>query len=233
MRAIAVAAVVLAATGCSFGDKSVAITASASACLVDEVSLKPGVHRLKIRNETEAPADVSLLHEPEGRLVAGRDGVPPGESVTVKATLDGGHYQVACWLAGTTEPTFANLFVSKGDGMPGIPPPDGDRVVEVSARDYRFGNLGQLATEAGQVYAGEMIVFRLTNRGPSAHAFAIKGPGGKRVAAIARTPAGDSRRVTFVPPLGGTYTYSCTVRGHAARGMKGSFTAAVSDADRG
>jgi uncharacterized cupredoxin-like copper-binding protein len=62
------------------------------------------------------------------------------------------------------------------------------------------------------------VTFRLTNKGKLKHDFKIAGKKTKLVA------PGKSASLT-VTLKKGTYTYICTVPGHAAAGMKGSFKA--------
>lgn len=223
-----VAALALLAAGCGGSAHRVEVVADASGCRVGPRQVDPGRYDLAFVNHDAGPVDVSLRRLP-GYLEVARRAVRPGHRATVRATLFGGQYQVRCAGARVAQDS---LFVATPNGAPPIGMPDGDRVVDVTARDFAFANLGQLATAGGQVYAGEEVVFRLTNDGPSAHTFAVDGPDGRRVFALARVAAGATARGTFTAPRGGVYTYVCVLPGHAARGMRGTFGVVVSDADR-
>ena len=228
-----VAAAVLCApvAGCSSDGRRVEVVAEANACTVGRQNVDPGRYALSFVNKAGVPADVSLLRLPGYAEVVARRAVPPGRRATLRATLDGGQYQVVCGVGGA-DPIRTTLFVATPNGMPPIGMPDGDRVVDVTARDFGFANLGQLGTPEGQVYAGEDVVFRFANRGPSAHTFVLRGPDGQQEFSTGRVAAGATARGKFVASRGGVYTYLCVLPGHAARGMTGTFSVVVSDADR-
>jgi uncharacterized cupredoxin-like copper-binding protein len=227
-----VAAVVLSASaGCASGGRRVEVVAEAAACRVGSRNVDPGRYALAFVNKAKAPADVSLLRLPGYAEVVARRAVPPGHKATLRATLGGGQYQVVCGVGGG-DPIRTTLFVTTPNGAPPIGMPDGDRVVDVAARDFGFANLGQLGTPEGQVYAGEEVVFRLTNKGPSAHTFVVRDADGRQAFSSGRIAAGASARGKFIAPRGGVYTYLCVLPGHAARGMTGTFSVVVTDADR-
>jgi uncharacterized cupredoxin-like copper-binding protein len=99
-------------------------------------------------------------------------------------------------------------------------PPQADGVhgsettLHVVATDFMF------ALEAAQVRAGT-ITFLATNEGHITHDFAIQGHGVEQK--TPRVKPGDTAALTVdLPP--GTYTYKCTVPGHALLGMKGTLT---------
>ena len=81
--------------------------------------------------------------------------------------------------------------------------------VSVSGKEFSFA-LSSKSAKAGT------ITFRFTNKGKLGHDFKIDGK---------RTPVikpGRSASIT-VRLKKGTYSYLCTVKGHAASGMKGRF----------
>jgi uncharacterized cupredoxin-like copper-binding protein len=61
------------------------------------------------------------------------------------------------------------------------------------------------------------VTFKFTNKGKLKHDFKIAGKATKVIA------KGKSQSIT-VSLKKGTYSYLCTVKGHAAAGMKGKFT---------
>jgi plastocyanin len=84
--------------------------------------------------------------------------------------------------------------------------------VKVTAKDFRF-TLSRRTAPHGKV------TFTVTNKGPSPHDFKIAGHKTKLLR------KGKSAALTVTLTKGKTYTYICTVPGHAAAGMKGRFKA--------
>jgi uncharacterized cupredoxin-like copper-binding protein len=86
--------------------------------------------------------------------------------------------------------------------------------LHVVATDFTF------ALDAAQVRAGT-ITFLAKNEGIIPHDFAIQGNGVDQK--TTRVKPGDTASLT-VDLQPGTYTYKCTVPGHALLGMKGTLT---------
>jgi plastocyanin len=84
--------------------------------------------------------------------------------------------------------------------------------VTVTAKGFKF-TLSRRSAPHGKV------TFRLVNKGPLAHDFKIAG---KKTPVIKK---GKSASITVTLKRGKTYSYLCTVPGHAAAGMKGKFRA--------
>jgi uncharacterized cupredoxin-like copper-binding protein len=82
--------------------------------------------------------------------------------------------------------------------------------VKVTATEFHFA-LSTTSAKAGSV------TFTLVNKGHISHDFSIAG---KKTAVIS---PGKSAKLT-VTLKKGKYPYKCTVPGHAAAGMKGTFT---------
>ncbi|HWC46562.1 MAG TPA: plastocyanin/azurin family copper-binding protein [Casimicrobiaceae bacterium] len=82
--------------------------------------------------------------------------------------------------------------------------------VAVTASEFRF-TLSKTSVPSGE------IVFTVVNNGKLAHNFWIDG----KTTPLVQPGASATLRVTLDP---GTFTYICTVPGHAAAGMKGSLT---------
>ena len=82
--------------------------------------------------------------------------------------------------------------------------------VKVTATEFKFA-LSPTSAKAGSV------TFTLVNKGHISHDFAIAGK---------KTPViGPGKTATLTVTLkAGKYPYKCTVPGHAAAGMKGTFT---------
>ena len=84
--------------------------------------------------------------------------------------------------------------------------------VKVTAKDFKF-TLSRKSAPHGKV------VFNLTNKGPSPHDFKIAG---KKTPLLKK---GQTKSFTVTLKKGKKYQYICTVPGHAAAGMKGTFKA--------
>ena len=82
--------------------------------------------------------------------------------------------------------------------------------VKVTATEFKFA-LSPTSAKAGSV------TFTLVNKGHISHDFSIAGK---------KTPViGPGKTATLTVTLkAGKYPYKCTVPGHAAAGMKGTFT---------
>jgi uncharacterized cupredoxin-like copper-binding protein len=83
--------------------------------------------------------------------------------------------------------------------------------VNVAASEFKFV-LNAKSAKRG------VVVFRVTNVGKIKHDFEIKG----RKTRLLAHGQSATLRVTFLRK--GKYPYKCTVKGHAAAGMKGVFT---------
>jgi nitrite reductase (NO-forming) len=102
---------------------------------------------------------------------------------------------------------------------------------------YAFNALsGSDMNPTVQANVGDSIVFHVTNKGKSFHAFAVTssatGPGpaidGTTVGtADSPMKPGTSGQVTFVPSAAGTYYYICAVPGHRELGMEGKIIVAA------
>jgi uncharacterized cupredoxin-like copper-binding protein len=111
-------------------------------------------------------------------------------------------YVVAVW-AMTGKPGKPNLGAA-------APPPAGAPTINVTATEFNF-KLSKASIPHGKV------VFMLTNNGKLAHDFSISGSTSSLVS--------PGKTATLTATLAaGTLTYVCTVPGHAAAGMKGTFT---------
>jgi uncharacterized cupredoxin-like copper-binding protein len=86
--------------------------------------------------------------------------------------------------------------------------------VSVAAKEFAF------ALDPSQAKAGG-VTFAVTNSGATQHDFKITGNGVEQKTPLLEPGKSASLTVDLRP---GTYTYICTVPGHEALGMKGSFT---------
>jgi plastocyanin len=76
------------------------------------------------------------------------------------------------------------------------------------------------ALDAAQVHAGT-VTFLAKNDGAAPHDFAIRGNGVDQKTTMLKPGHTESLTVHLKP---GTYTYKCTMPGHALLGMKGTLT---------
>ena len=83
--------------------------------------------------------------------------------------------------------------------------------IKVTAKDFKFV-LKKSATHG-------KVTFKVTNKGHTQHDFKIAGKKTKLLG------PGKSATLTVTLKKGKKYTYICTVPGHAAAGMKGTFKA--------
>ena len=84
--------------------------------------------------------------------------------------------------------------------------------VKVGAKEFKF-TLSRKSAHHGKV------TFKVTNKGHIQHDFKIAGKKTKLLS------PGKSASLTVTLKKGKKYRYTCTVPGHAAAGMKGSFKA--------
>jgi uncharacterized cupredoxin-like copper-binding protein len=83
--------------------------------------------------------------------------------------------------------------------------------ITVTATEFKF-KLSKTSAPKGSV------TFKLVNKGKTAHDFKINGK------ATPRIGPGKSATLTVKFAKAGKFPYLCTVPGHAAAGMKGTFT---------
>lgn len=94
-------------------------------------------------------------------------------------------------------------------GGPAAPRQAAKTVITVTARDFRF------TFSRTSVKHGTTVVFHLVNKGAVGHNLKL---GGKVTKLIEHAKTAN---LTLKFTKAGTYTYLCTVPGHAASGMKG------------
>ena len=87
--------------------------------------------------------------------------------------------------------------------------------ITVTASEFKF------ALSKKSIPAGSMVIFTVINKGKIAHDFKIAG---KKTPSLA---PGKSAKLTVTFPKKGQSAYLCTLAGHAAAGMKGTFAVGV------
>jgi len=123
--------------------------------------------------------------------------------------------------------TIALMLAACGGGEPEAPPPVSLTVEAADSFEYLPTMLA--------VPAGAQVTLTLKNTGGLDHNFVLVSEstdplsvteadalGGVNAGTVA---GGSEKTFTFTAPTAGTYKYVCTVPGHAAGGMVGTFTA--------
>jgi uncharacterized cupredoxin-like copper-binding protein len=146
----------------------------------------------------------------------------PGKSATLKVTFKKkGRFNYLCTVPGHAALGMKGVFAVGTSAPPPPPPtkptttttsPGPGGTVNVSEFEYGF-TLSPSSVPSGNV------TFVMTNTGTTTHNFDISG-----VKAGPFIEPGKSATMTVNLQAGRQYTYLCDVPGHAALGMKGTFT---------
>ena len=154
-----------------------------------------------------------------------------------------GTYYYICTVPGHRElGMVGEIIVGESAGPAEAAAPTGvshDFTVDFVESEDGFSDLAfnALTGEPGHnpdfvVSSGDEVTFTATNMGKGFHAFGIVASpddfgnplwGSEIASAAAPLKAGESDSSTFIAGAPGTYYYICTVPGHAALGMQGSF----------
>jgi uncharacterized cupredoxin-like copper-binding protein len=102
------------------------------------------------------------------------------------------------------------------------------------ALSFEGNDTFQFTPASATVSAGDEVEVTLTNAGALEHSFAVVATGvdlntvtdaeAINSSATSVVAPGETGTVTFTAPAAGTYQFVCTVAGHAAAGMVGTFT---------
>ena len=117
---------------------------------------------------------------------------------------------VACASAGPSEATPASVA------------PDGAQQVTISV-----SNAMRFEPAAIRVRAGQPLELTLRNRDQSAHDLTLNEGAAQPIKLAVNGGETTSRTLTFDRP--GTYTFECSIPGHALAGMRGTITVDESD----
>jgi nitrite reductase (NO-forming) len=154
-----------------------------------------------------------------------------------------GTYYYICTVPGHRElGMVGEIIVGESAGPAEAAAPTGvshDFTVDFVESEDGFSDLAfnALTGEPGHnpdfvVSSGDEVTFTATNMGKGFHAFGIVASpddfgnplwGSEIASSAAPLKAGESGSATFIAGAPGTYYYICTVPGHAALGMQGSF----------
>ena len=154
-----------------------------------------------------------------------------------------GTYYYICTVPGHRElGMVGEIIVGESSGPAEAAPPTGvshDFTLDFVESEDGFSDLAfnALTGEPGHnpdfvVNSGDEVTFTVTNAGKGFHSFGIAATpddfnnplwGSEIASASAPLKAGESGSATFTAGAPGTYYYICTVPGHTALGMQGSF----------
>ncbi len=198
------------------GDK-VAVTATATECVVSETSLPSGTTTFQVTNKGTDVTEVYVYGE--GDKVMGEvENVGSNTSRDFTVDLGAGDYEVACKPGQVGDGIRTAITVSGTATTEAT----ADRAVVFDGFDYSYSGLGDLA-----VQEGETIEFAMTNTATDTeHEFEVFGPDGEVLGEIGPTKPGATGTVTLTLAEPGTYTYVCGIDDHEERGMTGKFTVA-------
>lgn len=220
MQRVLVPIVVLAAglAACSSTDTkgAIAVTASNDACKVAKTDLRAGKSTFAVKNDGDDVTEVYVYAK--GDEVKGEvENIGPGTSRTLTADLGAGSYEVACKPGMKGDGIRTRITVT---GTGGAVTPVPSRTVTIEATDYSYSGLEGLTFATG-----ETVEFRLHNGAPGLrHELEIFRPDGDALGEVGPTKPGATGHVVVTLADAGTYRVNCGIKGHAAKGMKGTFT---------
>jgi uncharacterized cupredoxin-like copper-binding protein len=221
-------ALCLALTGCGSDDKSstaskqkATVKAGDTTCDVSPKAFTAGSVEFQVENTGKDVTEVYVYGKGgDGdfdKIVGEVENVAPGTEREFDVTVGGGDYEVACKPG------------QKGDGIRTEIEVSGaaatsteaayDREVEVEATDFAFDGLKGFTAKVG-----EKIEFKLENKGRSQHNLEFFDADGTEVGGVDTVEPGKDAEAVVEFAKAGTYTYKCTIDGHADKGMQGTFT---------
>jgi len=230
LPAVAVA-VLLAVSACgndkdstsSGSAQKVTVKAGDSTCELSKTSFAAGEIELEVENEGKDVTEVYVYGKGGSgkfdKVVGEVENIAPGTEREFEVEVGGGEYEVACKPG------------QKGDGIRTEIEVSGaaststeaayDREVEVESTEFAFEGLKDFTAKVG-----EKIEFKLENKGHTTHDIVFFDASGKRIGGVDAVEAGKDGETIVEFEKAGTYTYKCTIDGHADKGMQGTLTVA-------
>ncbi len=228
LPAVAVVALCLALTGCGKDDTSTGsgkqkatVKAGDTTCDVSQKQFKAGEVELEVENTGKDVTEVYVYGKGSGgdfdKVVGEVENIAPGTSRDFDVKVGGGDYEVACKPGQKgdgirTEIEVTGAAASESEAAY-------DREVEVEATDFAFEGLSGFTAKAG-----EKIEFKLENKGQAEHNLTFFDASGKEIGEVAEVEPGHDGEAVVEFEKAGTYTYKCTIDGHADKGMQGTIT---------
>jgi plastocyanin len=121
----------------------------------------------------------------------------------------------ACGSGGDDDDPVVQAPPTTSSPAAGLP----DGTVAVTARDYSFAGLDDLAPQAGTT-----LELTLRNTGEHVHDLELRGPDGAPVGKVEAIDEGEAGSASVTLKAAGVYSYVCTIGSHEELGMKGTFT---------
>jgi len=213
------AAVAIAVTSFSSasGDDKTALTATDRECQVATTTFTSGRHVFAVTNKGGDVTEVYVYAEGD-RVVGEVENIGAGTTRDLTVSLDAGTYELACKPGQKGDGIRTTIEVT-GEAAASAAPPD-RRVEFAAAEPYTYAGLGGFTASAGQ-----RVEFVMRNTDPTLpHEFELFGPDGASLGEIGPTDPGATGQAVVTLAEPGVYTFECGIEGHAAMGMKGSFT---------
>lgn len=218
----------LALTGCGSSDgggsgatQKATVKAGNTTCDVSSTSFTSGKVAFDVDNTGSDVTEVYVYGQGgSGRydkVVGEVENIAPGTSRRMEVTVGGGEYQVACKPGQKGDGIRTEIHVT-GAGATETEQAY-DREVEVQATEFAFKGLAGFTAKAG-----EKIELQLENEGKVPHNLTVFDGSGKQVGGVSTVEPGKDGEAVIDLDAAGTYTYRCTIDGHADQGMKGTFT---------
>jgi iron uptake system component EfeO len=152
------------------------------------------------------------------KVVGEVENVAPGTGRDFDVNVGGGDYEVACKPGQKGAGIRTGIEVS---GTASASEAAYDREAAVTATDFAFTGLAGFTAKVG-----EKVEFKLENKGGAQHNLVFFDAGGTEVGGVDTVEPGKDAEAVVAFEKAGTYTYRCTIDGHADKGMQGTFTVA-------
>ena len=229
LPAFAAVALCLALTGCGNDDKDtgtaatkqkVTVKTGDTTCDLSEKEFKAGEIELEVENTGKDVTEVYVYGKGSDgdfdKIVGEVENLAPGTEREFEVNVGGGEYEVACKPGQKGDGIRTEIEVS-GDAS--TSEAAYDREVEVTATDFHFEGLDGFTAKVG-----EKVELKLENKGKAEHNLKVYDASGKEVGGVPNVEPGEDGEAVVELEKAGTYTYRCTVDGHADKGMEGTFT---------
>lgn len=207
----------VAACSTTSGADKTAVTATDRDCQVAATTFTSGRQVFAVTNRGNDVTEVYVYAEGD-RVVGEVENIGAGTTRDLTVSLDAGTYELACKPGQKGNGIRTTIEVTGEAAAPTAPP---DRRVDFDAAEpYAYNGLGAFTATAGQ-----RVEFAMRNTDPTLpHEFELLGPDGTSLGEIGPTDPGTTGQAVFTLAEPGVYTFECGIEGHAAMGMKGSFT---------
>lgn len=223
-RALALATIPLAATlsACTSSDSASAteVVSTQSECKAEKTSFDAGKLTLRLKNEGKQPTELYVYGKGD-RIIGEVENVGPGSARNLVVNVKAGSYELACKPgqkgSGIRVPIEVTGDGGGEDAASAEAPTKYDREIELDAVDYAFEK------PITGITAGQVIEFKLHNKGTKDHEFELFGPDGHVIGEIPPVKPGEEGEAILELKKAGVYRYVCGVDDHETRGMTGTF----------